>query len=53
MSVSPSNKSKNSNILSKTTNVTYTNDINLLSQENQDYDNWHDQQLMTCKHDGG
>ena len=25
----------------------------LLSQENQDYDNEHDQQLMTCKHDTG
>ena len=25
----------------------------LLSQEDQDYDNHHDQQLMTCKHDTG
>ena len=25
----------------------------LLSQEDQDYDNRHDQQLMTCKHDTG
>ena len=25
----------------------------LLSQENKDYDNQHDQQLMTCKHDTG
>ena len=49
----PSNQSKNSNMLSKTGNVTHTDDINLLSQENQDYDNEHDQQLMTCKHDGG
>ena len=40
-------------MLSTTINVTHTNDINLLSQENQDYDNWHDQQLMTHKNDGG
>ena len=32
--------------------MTHTNDINLLSQENQDYTNQHDQQLMTRKHDG-
>ena len=25
----------------------------LLSQEDQDYDNRHDRQLMTCKHDTG
>ena len=25
----------------------------LLSQENQDFNNQHDQQLMTCKHDTG
>ena len=46
-------KSKNSNVISQTSNMTNTNDINLLSQENQDYDNRHDQQLMTRKHDGG
>ena len=40
-------------MLSKTNNVTHTNDIYLLNQENQDYDNQHDQQLMPCKHDGG
>ena len=40
-------------MVSKTSNVTHTNDINLLSQENQDYDNQYDQQLMTCKHDSG
>ena len=28
-------------------------DVNLLSQENQNYDNQHDQHLMTCKHDAG
>ena len=49
----PSDKSKNSNMLSKTSNVTHTNDINLSSQENQDYDNQHDQQIMTRKHDAG
>ena len=40
-------------MLSKTNNVTHTNDINLLSQENQDYDNQYDQQLLTRIHDGG
>ena len=49
----PSNKSKNLKILSKTNNETHTNDIYLLSQENYDYNNQHDQQLMTRKHDGG
>ena len=49
----PSNKSKNSNMLSKTSNVTHTNDSNLLSQENQDCNNQHDQQLVTHKHTGG
>ena len=49
----PSNKFKNSNILSKTSNVAHINDIHLLSQENQDYNNQHDQQLMTQKHDAG
>ena len=34
-----SNKSKDSNILSKTNNVTHTKGINLLSQDNQDYYN--------------
>ena len=32
---------------------THTNDIYLLSQENQDYNNQHDQQLTTHKHGGG
>ena len=49
----PLDNPKNSNMLSKTSNVTHTNDIKLLSQENQDYNNQHDQQLMTYKHDGG
>ena len=49
----PSDKFKNSSMLSKTIKMTHTNDINLLSQENEDYDNQHDQQLMICKHDGG
>ena len=30
-----------------------TNNIDLFSQDNQDYDNHHGQQLMTHKHDGG
>ena len=46
-------KSKDLNMLSKTNNVTNANDINLFCQENQDYDNQHDQQLMICKNDGG
>ena len=49
----PSDKSKDSNMLLKTNNVTYTKDINLLSQENQDCYNWHNQQVVTRKHDGG
>ena len=49
----PSNKSKDSNALSKTNNVTHAKDIDLLSQENQDYYNQHDQQIITSKHDGG
>ena len=40
-------------MLSKTNNVTYANGIDLLSQENQDCYNQHDQQLITCKYDGG
>ena len=47
----PLDKSKDSSMLSKTNNVTHTNGINLSSQENQDYNNRHDQQLITCKHD--
>ena len=35
----PLDKSKDSNMLSKTNNVTHTTDIDLLSQENQDYYN--------------
>ena len=41
-------------MLSKTKNVTkHANGNDFISQENQDYDNQHDQQLMICKHDGG
>ena len=47
----PPNKSKDSNMLSKTNNVTHANGINLSSQENQDDYNWHDQQLITRKYD--
>ena len=39
-------------MLSKTNNVTHANDINPLSQENQDYNNQHNQQLMKSKYDG-
>ena len=46
-------KSKDLNLLSKTSNVTHMNSIDLLSQENQDYYNWHDQQLTTYKYDVG
>ena len=49
----PLDKSKDSNMLSKPNNVTHSNGIDLLSQNNQDYDNQHHQQLMTYKHDGG
>ena len=49
----PLDESKNLNMLSKTDKVIHINGINLLSQENQDYDNQHDQQLMIRKHDGG
>ena len=49
----PLDKFKDSNMLSKTNKVTHANGINLSSQENQDYNNQHDQQLMTRKHDGG
>ena len=43
-----SDKSKDSNMLSKTNNVTHANGIDLLSQENQDYYNRNYQQLITC-----
>ena len=40
-------------MLSKTNNATHTKNIYLLSQENQEYYNRHDQQFITHKHDGG
>ena len=40
-------------MLSKSNNVTHAKDIDLLSQENQDYYNRHDQQHITRKHVGG
>ena len=40
-------------MLSKTNTATHAKDIDLLSQENQDYYNQHDQQFITCKYDGG
>ena len=49
----PLDKSKDSNMLSKTKNAIHTKDIDLLSQKNQDYYNRHDQQFITCNHDGG
>ena len=48
-----SDKFKDSNMLSKTNNTTHTKDIYLLSQENQDYYNLHDQQFIARKHGGG
>ena len=33
--------------------MAHANGIDLSSQENKDYYNQHDQQLITCKHDGG
>ena len=33
--------------------MTHTKGVNLLSQENQDYYNRHDQQFIARKHDGG
>ena len=38
-------------MLLKTNDVTHTKDIDLLSQENQDYYNQYAQQSITCKHD--
>ena len=49
----PLDKSNDLNMLSKTNNATHAKDISLWSQENQDYYNQHDQQLITRKHDGG
>ena len=46
------NKFKDLNILSKTNNVTHTNSTDLLSQENQDYYNYYDQQFIARKYDG-
>ena len=46
------NKSKDSNMLSKTNNTTHAKGINLLSQEPHDYYFQHDQQFVACKHDG-
>jgi len=40
-------------MLSKTNNVTHKKEFDLLSQENQDYNNQHDQQFIARKHDGG
>ena len=40
-------------MLSKTNYKTHAKGIDLLGQENQDYYNWHDQQLITHKHDYG
>ena len=42
-----------SNMLSEANNATHTNGIDLLSQDDQDYDNQHDQQFIARKHDGG
>ena len=47
------NKFKDSNILWKTNNVTFTTGNNLLSQENQDYYNQRDQQYICRKYNGG
>ena len=45
------NKSKDSNMLSKTNNTTHAKGINLSSQENQDDYNQHNQQFITCKYE--
>ena len=45
------NKFKDLNILPKTNNVTHATGTDLLSQENQDYYNWRDQQYIACKYD--
>ena len=51
------NKFKDLIILSKTDNVTKnvmnTPATNILSQKNQDYYNWQDQQYITRKYNGG
>ena len=46
-------KFKDSNILSKTNNVTCTTGTNLTSQENQDYYNQRDQKYIAYKYDIG
>ena len=40
-------------MLLKTNSKTHTEDINILSQQNQDYYNSHDQQFVAHKHDSG
>ena len=40
-------------MLSETNNATHAKDIDLLSQENQEYYHQSDQQFIACKHDGG
>ena len=47
------NKSNDLNISSKTNNMIYAKGIDLLSQENQDYYNWRDQQSIAHKYDKG
>ena len=53
MPVRPQEQIQEFKYVIKTSNVTHTNDINILFQENEDYHNQHDQQLITHKHDGG
>ena len=53
MSVRPLRQIKEFKYVIKTSNVTNTHAINILSQENEGYNNQHDQQLMTRKNDGG
>ena len=46
-------KSKDLNMLLKINNMTHAKGIDLLSQDNQDNYNQHDEEFITYKHDGG
>ena len=52
MSVRPPRQIQGFKYVIEEKDVTHGNGIDLLSQENQDYYNHHDQQLITCKYDG-
>ena len=51
--LSSPNKFKGLDILLKTNNLTHTTGTYFLSQENQEYYNYLDQQYIACKYNGG